>query len=238
MHSGADRSGVGMVELFQNCQCTLPGEPGRAGIPKSLVDPAKRSESVCLVVTITALTVQINCLLVTTYALPLLAQVEMRVAQAVRCLGLANEVPDFPLQVQGLPAANERMLIVAEMRVKPAHGVKAPRLSGAVPGGPVELKGLLRVLQRLRVAAPSLEHGSEFPAGFGLAGTVTQLPEQVQRVLKVGVRVVIAAQTDECRTQELQGKCLGRLVGHPARSSDRGALTRLQVPPVPAVSEI
>ncbi len=69
----------------------------------------------------------------------------MRVAQAVGRLGLANAVADLPLQVQGLPTADERAGVVAELRVKPAHGVKGPGLSGAVPGGPAELKGLLRV---------------------------------------------------------------------------------------------
>ena len=60
---------IGMTELFQNCQCTLPGELGRVCITKGLVDVTERGEAVRLVVTVAALTVQINCLLIANYAL-------------------------------------------------------------------------------------------------------------------------------------------------------------------------
>jgi hypothetical protein len=132
VHFGSDPVGTGVVELLENCQCALPGDPGELRITKVMVGVAEGVKAVGFVVTVAELTAQVDGLLVAGYGLFVVAEMSMGVAQAVVCLGQAKIVIDLALLVEGLLAADEGLLVVAELSVKPAHRVKCSGLPSAV----------------------------------------------------------------------------------------------------------
>src|SRR5580700_9972823 len=89
-HSCSDAVGAGVVELLENCQCALPGDPGGLRMSECLVRVTQGDKGIGFVVTVAELTVQVNGLLVAGCGLLLVAKMAVGVTQAVVCLGLAE----------------------------------------------------------------------------------------------------------------------------------------------------
>ena len=159
-------------------------------------------------------------------------------AETVPRVGLAVVVAQFAVQVQGLLAVGQCLLVHSEQGSVPADRVKCACLSGAMIGSPVEVEGLLGVLEGFKVTVFPAEYPSETVVGVGLANAVAEFAVQAQRVLEMGVGVLVGTAPAAGTAEQAVGVGLcGRIV-RVDRSAQRCRLGGGVVVPVPAPFEV
>src|SRR6266511_2326518 len=229
---GADLVGVGVVDLFEDGQCSLPRVASRVDLAGGLVRLAEAGQRAGLVVAVAEVPVRDQGLLVVLGGLGVVPEVVVGVAEAVPRVGLPVAVAARRPCREGLLAVGQRLLVVAQLRVVPADVVQRAGHAGRIAAGPKQVEGLPGMAERVGEAPLPFEHPAEAQVGVGRSGVVAQRGVQLEGLLEMGVGVAVAVQPDVREAEAAVGVGLPRLVTQATRGREGGALGGHPVVPV------
>ena len=140
-----------MLEVFQDGERFFPCLAGLLAMPGGVMNIAGVAERLGLAPPVTDLPVQVEGAVVTGNRFGMVAEVVVRVPQAVQGGSLQLWVAKrlTLVQLERLPAVDERLPVIAEHGVEPAHRVQGDGLARPVTSGGEQLQRLPGMIQRL-----------------------------------------------------------------------------------------